>query len=64
MPELLVINAASSRQDIERAIGILREKQRRCVIPSTAEEIGETIDVLIERWITKRSAETAETDRA
>lgn len=49
----LTINDDSTRDEIAEAIQHLREKQRRCVIPSTAAEVGSVIDHLLEEWASK-----------
>lgn len=44
----LVVNDDASPDEIREAITNLREKQQRACIPSTAEEIGEDINELLE----------------
>ena len=46
----VIVTPDSSRVEIEEAVRHLREKQRRCVIPSTANEVGAEIDALLEAW--------------
>jgi hypothetical protein len=49
---VLTITDDSTRADLAEAINHLRAKQRRCVIPSTAAEIADDIDDLLDAWLT------------
>lgn len=44
----IIVSDDATRATIDQAIAALRAKQRRAVIPSTAEEIGEEIDDLLD----------------
>jgi hypothetical protein len=50
MTRYLVVTDDATPADICEAITNLRAKQRRAVIPSTAAEIGEEIDELLD-WL-------------
>lgn len=41
-----------TKADLIREINQARAKQRRAVIPSTADEIGRDIDALLDAWTT------------
>ena len=49
----LVLTPDSTRADIEEAIANLRQRQRRCVIASTAAEVGDVIDYLLDQWTSR-----------
>lgn len=44
----IIVSDDATRATIDQAIAALRAKQRRAVIPSTADEIGEEIDELLD----------------
>lgn len=45
----LVVTDDATPDELREAITHLRDKQRRCVIASTAAEVGEEIDALLDR---------------
>lgn len=44
------VTDTGTRETIGKAITALRAEQLRAVIPSSAEEIGQRIDLLLEEW--------------
>lgn len=50
---MVIVTEDSTRSQIAEAITHLRAKQLRCVIPSTAAEVGEEVDRLLDEWASK-----------
>ena len=47
---IVTVTDDSTRADLELCIGYLRDKQRRSVIPSTAQEYADEVDRLLDEW--------------
>ena len=50
MPAVVKISDGATRAELEEVITFLRAKQLKAMIPSTAREIGDEIDSLLDEW--------------